>query len=234
MLEIKRSKQLLINNGYSNSEVDPEIRKFLKNLRKEHTQTTENENENENKVIHTIYYRNYMNEHYQKDEKALKEIIRENVTMKSNDRLKLVIYYKSMKTSNLIMRNNLGRKKVRELAKTNVIYDYICQKGDCEHLPSRNVTYSGLTTCSLSRRLTFHLQDGAIQRHNVIAHEAKVTRKEIETFTRIRYQENNITRLSILEALIINLEDPEINKQDTGKARTLKLYGNARYMMGRT
>ena len=168
-----------------------------------------------------------MNSEYQKDEKMLKDLIRDNVTMKENQKLKLVIYYKSRKTRDLVMKNNLGNK-VRELAKTNVIYDINCQKGGCEHLPRRNSRYSGLTTCTLSRRLTFHLQDGAVQRHCIQKHEEKVTRKEIELFTKIRYQERDTNRLEVLESLIIYFEDPEINKQDTGKVRILKLYGAAR------
>ena len=78
----------------------------------------------------------------------------------------------------------------------------------------------------MSRRLTYHLQDGAFQRHHLEKHEIKCTRKEIEEYTKIRYIERDSNRLSILEALIINFEDPEINKQDTGKTRILKLYGS--------
>ena len=153
--------------------------------------------------------------------------------MKENNRLKLVIYYKNRKTRDLVMKNNLG-KKVRELARTNVIYDIDCQKGDCEHLPKRNRSYSGLTTCTMSRRLTFHLQDGAVQRHHLAVHKEKVTRKEIEVCTKIRYQENDTNRLEVLESLIIHFEDPEVNKQDTGKQRVLKLYGAARVPVERS
>ena len=131
------------------------------------------------------------------------------------------------------MKNNLGNN-VRELARTNVIYDIDCQKGDCEHLPKRNRSYSGLTTCTMSRRLTFHLQDGAVQRHHLAVHKEKVTRKEIEACTKIRYQENDTNRLEILESLIIHFEDPVINRQDTGKARVLKLYGTARVPVERS
>ena len=78
----------------------------------------------------------------------------------------------------------------------------------------------------MSRRLSFHLQTGAIRKHSENTHGARITRKEIERFTTVRYVERDINRLEILEALIINAEDPEVNKQDTGKVRTLKLYGN--------
>ena len=125
------------------------------------------------------------------------------------------------------MKNNLGNK-VRELARTNVIYDIRCQKGECDHLPPRKSSYSGFTTCTMSRRLTFHLRDGAVQRQCIAKHKEKVTRKEIEAFTKIRYQESDTNRLEILEAIIIHFEDPEINKQDTGTVRKLKLYGAKR------
>ena len=52
-----------------------------------------------------------------------------------------------------------------------------------------------------------------------------MTRKEIEGGVSIRYKERNANRLSILESLIIMEEDPIINRQDTGRQRTLKLYG---------
>ena len=43
--------------------------------------------------------------------------------------------------------------------------------------------------------------------------------------TKARYYISDVYRLEILEALIIPLEDPEVNKQDTGKVRFLKLHG---------
>ena len=56
-----------------------------------------------------------------------------------------------------------------------------------------------------------------MSRHNI-------TRAEIVEMTKARYYERDVRRLEILEALIIRCEDPEINKQDTGKCRALKLY----------
>ena len=43
--------------------------------------------------------------------------------------------------------------------------------------------------------------------------------------TKARYYMSDVRKLEILEALIIRLEDPELNKQDTGKVRFLKLQG---------
>ena len=62
-------------------------------------------------------------------------------------------------------------------------------------------------------------------KHSLDAHGRKITRKEIVDSTRIRYIERDWNRLEILESIIINDEEPEINRQDTGKRRILKLYG---------
>ena len=45
------------------------------------------------------------------------------------------------------------------------------------------------------------------------------------SMTKARYFVSNTVRLEILEALILRFEDPEVNKQETGKVRFLKLHG---------
>lgn len=166
-----------------------------------------------------------MNPIYKKNEAAIRKIVKDNVrAVNSNDKLQLIIYYKSLKTRDLIMKNNLS-PKLRDLARTNLIYDFTCSIDGCKHLPIRQVRYSGLTTCTLSRRLSFHLQKGAIQKHCESVHGRPITREEIVSMTKARYFLRDIVRLEILEALIIRLEDPEVNKQETGKVRFLKLHG---------
>ena len=225
MLEIKRAKQILVNNGYSNIEVEKEIKSFLSTVDNPPRDLGEGS-------THTLYYHNYMNNKHKEDERVLKRIVKENVSLKnSHDRLKIVIYYKNLKSRNLVMKNNCA-KKPRELAKTHVVYKYRCKKGDCEHLPPRKTTYWGLTTDTTSRRLSFHLQNGAIKKHCLAAHGSMITRKEIEQFTSIEYIERDVYRLEILEALIINAGDYEINRQDTGKIRILKLYGDRNHRSG--
>ena len=112
------------------------------------------------------------------------------------------------------------------------MYKFKCKKGDCEHLPPRNTTYWGLTTDTISRRLSLHLQNGAIRKHCEDKHGSMITRKEIEMFTSIEYVERDVNRLEILEALIINAGDYEINRQDTGRTRILKLYGDRNHRSG--
>ena len=217
LLEMNRSKQILVNNGYTNKLIDDEIRKFLRREASQQQPPTT--------TTHKIYYKNFMNHNYKRDEKAIKDIINNNVkVINSGERLQVVIYYKSIKTRNLFMKNNLS-PKLRELARTNLIYDFTCKTGECTHLPTNKKRYSGLTTCTLSRRLTFHLQKGAIRSHFESCHGRNITRAEIVDMTKARCYQRDVRRLEILEALIIQREDPEINRQDTGKVQILKLHG---------
>ena len=128
------------------------------------------------------------------------------------------------------MKNNLS-PKLRELSRTNLIYDFTCNTGECMHLPTNKRRYSGLTTCTLSQRLTLRLQKGAIKTHYVSCHGRNITRAEIVDMTKARYYQRDVRRLEILEALIIQREDPEINRQDTGKVKILNLYGTVMQSM---
>ena len=165
-----------------------------------------------------------MNSAYKVDEKVLKKIINENVKCKGeNSKLQIVIYYNNMKTKNMVMKNNLCGAK-RAMSQTNVIYEFTCPENECIHHPIINNGYLGYTTCTVSKRLGFHLQKGAILDHSVNIHGKKIDRKTAEQCMKVRYKENNKERLEILESIMIMVEKPEINKQDTGKKRILKLF----------
>ena len=154
----------------------------------------------------------------------MKKIIRDNVTVKqSNNRLRIIIYYKNLKSCNLVMRNNLGKKPERLLSKCSLVYQFTCPEDECIHSISRQC-YVGQTVCSLSRRLSNHLQNGAIKEHFDIVHHKKITRKVLEDNTIIRYVERDRQRLLLLEALIILLERPVLNQQFTGMNRVLTLF----------
>ena len=112
------------------------------------------------------------------------------------------------------------------LQKTNVIYECTCKFGDCEHLTDTNnrPTYIGYTTTTLSRRLTMHLQQGAIKTHTLTHHNIPITRHTLVNNTRIIHKENNSNRLQLKEALLKKQRKPKLNKQNTGSERTLSLY----------
>ena len=103
-----------------------------------------------------IYYRTLSHQPGKKDEKAIRDIVKKNVTPVMPDhRIRLKMYYKTPRTSSLVMRNN--QQKMTTLQEANVVYRFQCSTGDCA---TRNVYYIGLTITSLSRRLTMHLQEG--------------------------------------------------------------------------
>ena len=64
-----------------------------------------------------LFYRNQFHREYKKDERALRDIIKNNITPVDPDQqVKLVIYHKNKKTSSLVMRNNPAprQEKIKE------------------------------------------------------------------------------------------------------------------------
>ena len=101
--KIKKLKQILINSGYTNAEFDNELKTFL--LKKDSPPP----NNNINNI--KIYYKNQMSPSYKIDEKILKNIVKNNtLCTDDNEKLELVIYYKSKLTSQLIMTNTMKKK----------------------------------------------------------------------------------------------------------------------------
>ena len=56
----------------------------------------------------------------------------------------------------MVIRNN-SSPSIGVLQKTNIIYQFKCPLGDC--ISDNNIIYVGLTSTTLSRRLTMHLSD---------------------------------------------------------------------------
>ena len=103
------------------------------------------------------------------------------------------------------------------------MYEFRCQTGECEHL---NNSYIGVTTTSLSRRLTMHKGGGAPKSHHENVHDLPITRNILVNNTKIIKAENDNNRLMIIEALLIQSKQPVLNQQVTGSCRTLKLHSN--------
>ena len=139
-----------------------------------------------------------------------------------NLKLNLIIFYRNFETKNLIMKNDLSPPK-RVIDGTNVIYEYKCPLEDC-CLQHKNNRYIGLTTCTLSRRLTYHLQNGSIKDHENACSKLKLTRPKIVQNTKILYKLNDFHKLAVMEAILINFREPALNDQETGKHKTLKLW----------
>ena len=203
--ELQRSKQILVNNGYTNTEVDAEIQ----NQMTRHHQPQQRQNQTEQ--IIQVFYRNQMSPSYRVDERVLRDIIKKNVKCTlPNTRLQITIYYKNTKVGALIMRNNITEQK-SDLKCTNVIYQFKCPYEDCQLRDTGD--YIGMTTTTLSRRMTMHLQDGAPRQHMIQTHQRALTRQDLTENTTILRRENGRKKLQILEALLIKEKKPAINKQ---------------------
>ena len=164
-----------------------------------------------------VYYRSQMNSSYDLEERVIRDIITSHVECTDPDkRLNLVIYYNTAKTASLILQNNMYTKKLRQkqnghLQRTNVIYRYNCPEAGCRRFHADK--YIGATTTTLSRRLTMHLQEGAIKKHVKQHHKRDTTRQDLVQNTDIIETCNDHRRIWVAEALYIREFSPFINKQ---------------------
>ena len=149
--EMKHIRQMVVNNGFSNSVFDDVANGVIDAYIKS--------NSNEQEQCIKVYYENQFTDTYKADERALKTIVDNNCKPVANGPVKLIVYYKNPTTSSKIMRNNLSAER-GALTKANVVYRYTCNHEDCE---PHNVNYVGQTQCTLSRRITYHLQGGGNQ-----------------------------------------------------------------------
>ena len=69
-----------------------------------------------------------------------------------------------------------------------------------------------------------HSGNGAVKDRFQQTHDMTLTGINIVEFIKITRRESDTTRLQIAEAVIILSDDPLMNKQDSGKTRTLKLF----------
>ena len=109
---------------------------------------------------------------------------------------------KKFKTSNLIISNKSSPSR-ELLDRTNVVYIFKCPLGDC--VSNENNTYVGLTTTTLSRRLTNHLNVSSSITLHLKNHSIPKSkfRKILVENTIIRVHKINKLRLQILETLYI-------------------------------
>ena len=158
-----------------------------------------------------LYYRNIMSSAFKKDEQIIKSIIKRNLTTASeNDKIYLRIYYKNNKTNNLIMKNSPSDNSNDPLKQHHLIYEFKCPIGECAH---HNFTYIGMTTTTLSRRLTMHKQDGTIKKHFADKHHLNLERLHLDNNTKIIYKNSNYFKLKLAESILIDKKQPSLNIQ---------------------
>ena len=202
--ELQRATQVLVNNDYSINDIHREINKQLSKFIENQQRTTLQ------KSPLKLYYRNYMSTGYKVDERILTDIVRRGVTpVHEEDSVQFIIYYKNKRTSQLVMKNNLN-EKTGDLSRTGVVYQYTCPIGNCK---TRNTSYIGMSTTTLSRRLTYHLQNGTPKNHTLQEHNTTLTRQMLVENTTILDTSSDKKRLQIKEALYIDSRKPEMNIQ---------------------
>ena len=96
------------------------------------------------------------------------------------------------------------------LQKTNVIYQFKCPLGDC--ISDNDNIYVGLTSTTLSRRLTMHLSNTSSIVQHLKKHSCPTIelRKILTDNTTILEHQNNKRKLQILEALHIRNMQPTL------------------------
>ena len=125
-------------------------------------------------------------------------------------KIKLIIYYNKFKTSNLVINNN-SSPLIGVLQKTNIIYQFKCPLGDC--ISENNNIYIGLTSTTLSRRLTMRLSDTSSIAQHLKKHSCPTTEfRKILTKNTILEEQNNKPKLQILKALHIRNIQPKLNR----------------------
>ena len=190
--------QQLVNNGYSNKDIQRVTRRVLDQWYSQ----PDRPDDGGRKI--KVFYRNFMHPNYKKDEAALREIINNNVSVTDPDSvLNLIIYYRNKKTSQMLMRNS-PKTDSDPLKKHGVVYRILCPANGCSH------SYIGMTTTKLSKRLAVHLQEGNFFQHFERNHGA-LERPLLLKSTSIIDKDTDRRRLRLREALHILHLKPTLN-----------------------
>ena len=209
--EITRIHQLLANNNYPQRIIEREINIFLnRKIAEEQPKTDHNE------II--FYFKNQMTSLYKQEERRIKEIITNNLKGKNDEKIKLLVYYKSKKVRDLFIKNNIHNTPHEK--KSHVVYSFSCKYEGCRPLTQ----YIGYTECVLADRMRNHAQNGAIIKHSIDAHQHKLTTAQILEHTKILRHFTTKEELLIAEALLIKDKEPLLNGQKEGEVRVLQIF----------
>ena len=120
----------------------------------------------------------------------------------------------------LVTKNNQS-PPLPALKRTNLVCEYTCKDDGCER---QHNSYIGMTSTTLSRRLTMHKQSGSIKNHSYDDHDKVLTREMLDSRTKILRLEHDLRRLIVFEALIILEKKPALNIQTSEVPRILQLF----------
>ena len=203
--ELDRVSQNLINNGCSNNHINNSFKNALNRWYRRPTTPPHKEGNIR------LYYRAFMSFKYKEEEKIIKSIVNSNVTsVDYNRKINLVIHYKNSKMKNLLMKNH---PKLNEgpLKECMVVNRFTCP---IQGYPG---SYIGMTIIRLSKRISCHLQEGAIFRHYKNKHHTRPTWDALLKCVEIAGRADNDLCLCIKEASFIEKEKNTLNTTDEVK-----------------
>ena len=217
--EVQRIKQLLTNNNFPIQVIEKTIENFL-NDKLAYKNESGNLNAEQDLPNSKLYFESQMTTNYKAEEKKLQEIIQKHVTSTpETSSVKLIIYYKNRKLGNMLIRNRMYRAIPQE-KRHHVVYQYTCNMAGC-NAPK----YIGYTTCALYDRFGMHTQNGSIKRHLVETHDAvRLKRRDLLASTTIIASCNIRRKLVMTEAVLIKDNKPQLNSQNEGCDRLLKIF----------
>ena len=165
----------------------------------------------------SFFFENQMTQNYKTEEKKLQELFTKHVVPVADSvGVKLLIYYKQKKLSSLFIRN----KECRANEKCNrhhVVYEYTCNEEGC-NAPK----YIGYTTCTLYERFAQH---ASIKKHMSEVHGvARIGRRALLESVTVLCSISDRRRLIMTEAMMIKQNKPQLNSQEEGSTRLLKIF----------
>jgi len=214
-IEVERIKQLLTNNNFPMTVIDTTINKFID------SKINKFPNTNVSGTKIQLFYRSQMHSAYKSEEKRLQQIISKSIVpARKEDTINLRIYYKCKKVHNLLITNRpITPRSVPE--RHHVVYQYNCSQVGC----NSNSTYIGYTTCSLADRFRNHSYNGSIRRHLIDHHSVqRVQAVNLLNNVKVLKSCTDIRELYMTEAVLIKELKPNLNAQDEGCDRLLKIF----------
>jgi len=109
------------------------------------------------------------------------------------------------------MKNKIFDSPVTDANKSNVVYQYDCNLGECGS-PDTNVSYIGITTMTLRKRLGNHRYQGSIHKHCLEIHGIRSKLDHRLDSTKILYQTKSKLDLPVFEALHIYYLCPKLHE----------------------
>ena len=158
---------------------------------------------------------------YKMEEKQLTSIISKYVkpVEEDNNQVDLRIFYRNKSLKSMLIRNRPTTTS-QISNRDHVVYRYKCTQEGCNASQ-----YIGYTTCKIDERFRNHAQTGSIKKHHIEKHGAtRVSKNDLIESTSILRSCQSKGRLRMTEAVLIKELKPNLNSQDEGCDKLLKIF----------